>query len=133
MQAMIAEARSKAWARAIALRERALAALAHQDDPSIRAWLELEIGRVMRNAGRIADSIPHLERAFAYYDEHRADLYVTATSQFWLAKSLYETRRDRPRAVKLARAALADALEVKSGMNLDIHRKQIADWLAAHP
>ena len=131
MQATIAET-TRAWPRAIALRERALAALDHKDDPSIRAWLELEIGRVMRSAGEIAKSIPHLERAVAFYRRDRIDLYAVGTSQYWLAKSLWEAGGDRARALELARAARSDLAAVKSGLNLDIHRKQVADWLAQH-
>ena len=131
MQATIAET-TRAWPRVIALRERALAALDHKDDPNVRAWLDLEIGRVMRSAGQIAKSIPHLERAVAFYSRDRIDLYAVGTSQYWLAKSLWETGGDHERALELARAARSDLAAVKSGLNLDIHRKQVADWLAKH-
>ena len=132
MQASLAE-ESKDWARAIALRERALAALdrERQDDPNMRAWLHLEIGRVLRSDKQIARSLPFLEHAAAYFGKtDRADLQTAGVAQFWLAKTLWETNRDRPRARALARAAAADLAAAKSGMNLETHRKQVADWLA---
>jgi tetratricopeptide (TPR) repeat protein/predicted Ser/Thr protein kinase len=131
LQAALVE-KQKDWSRAIALRERALAALDHKDEPPLRAWIEMEIGRVMRNAGQIATSIPHLEHAVAFYTKDRNDLQRAGTTQFWLAKSLWETNGDRRRAVALARAARSDLEAAKMGMNIEVHRTQVADWLAKH-
>jgi tetratricopeptide (TPR) repeat protein len=132
MQAALVEKTSKNWDKAIELRTRALAALDHQDDANLRAWIRMEIGRVMRSAGKIKESIPHLEHAVAYFTKDRVDLYVSGTSQYWLGKSLWETGGDRKRAIELVRAASADLQAVKTGFNIETHRKQVADWLAKH-
>jgi eukaryotic-like serine/threonine-protein kinase len=133
-QALIIEQESKNWALGIETRKRALAALDRKNDPSVRAWIELEIGRVMRNAGKLADSIPYLEKARAFYIQPNAmpDRYEAGTSQFWLAKSLWETGRDKRRAVTLANAALVELESTKAGMNIEKHRAQVTEWLAKH-
>jgi tetratricopeptide (TPR) repeat protein len=133
LQAAIREHTNKDWAAAIALRERGLVALDHDNDPYVRALLEYELGRVMRNANQFRQSIPHLERAVAYFTADRGNLFTTATCEFWLAKSLWETHGDRNRARALARAAAADLAAAKTGMSLEGYRTEVAKWLAAHP
>ena len=133
-QALMIEKATKNWALGIETRKRALAALDNKDDPTQRAWLMLEIGRVMRNAGKLAESIEYLEKARAFYIQPNAmpDRYEAGTSQFWLAKSLWETGRDKRRAVSLAKASLAELEATKAGMNIATHREQVTDWLAKH-
>ena len=132
MQAMIVEKQSKDWTRAIELRKQALVALDHKDEPPLRAWIDMEIGRVMRSSGKIKESIEHLDRAVAYYSKDKTDLYVVGTAQYWLGKSLWESGGDKKRAVALVQQARSDLDAVKTGLNIEIHRQQVADWLAKH-
>jgi tetratricopeptide (TPR) repeat protein len=132
MAATIVEKQSKNWKQAIELRERALAALDHKDDPSVRAWIDTELGRVLRTDNQIARSVAPLERAVAYYTAHPTHLYDTGVTKFRLAKSLWDTNKDRRRAVALARAASSDLAAAKSGLNLEPFRTEIAEWLRTH-
>jgi eukaryotic-like serine/threonine-protein kinase len=132
LKASLAEQERKDWTAAIEFRERALAALSHNEDAFLHAHLESEIGRTMRDAGQLARSIPHLEYAVAHFTKVRDNLYMTGSCELLLAKSLWDTRRDRKRARALAEAAQTDLAAANAGEELDERRKEVAAWLAAH-
>jgi len=130
LQASLAQARHETGA-AIALRERALRALDHHDDPRARAWIEQSFGYSYLQANDNARAIPHYERAVAYFEGDRSDRYVLADSRFGLARALWEVGADRRRARELAIAARADLTAATSGENLTELRAEVAQWLAS--
>jgi tetratricopeptide (TPR) repeat protein len=115
---------------AVEMRERAITALDRDDDPRTRAFIESSIGRIHLERNNYVDSITHYERSLAYYKTDVTDPYVVARVQFGLARGLWETKRDRARAVELAGLARDNFAKSVSGLDLDEYRSRVAAWLA---
>jgi eukaryotic-like serine/threonine-protein kinase len=116
----------------VALLERALVALDHDDRPRQRAWIDGQLGGALRRIGQPERAIAPLERALAYYATDPSDPYVAALARFQLARALWDTGRDRPRARTLARIAGDELAATKAGHNLVPLRAEVARWLAKH-
>jgi tetratricopeptide (TPR) repeat protein len=85
------------------------------------------LGQSALAAGAPAQALAPLERALAIHAEALTEPMEHARTRFVLAQALWESSRDRPRALLLAREALAayDA----SGLR-PAERSQVAAWLA---
>ena len=85
------------------------------------------LGRSTLAAGAPAEALAPLERALAIHAEAPSDPMEHARARFALAQALWESSRDRTRALALAREALAayDA----SGLR-PVERGQVTAWLA---
>ena len=130
LQASMAESRHDSTG-AIALRERALAALDHDDDPRARAWIEQSLGFSYRRANDNVRAVAHYERALAYFEKDQSDRYIVAGTRYGLARALWDVGTDRRRARDLALAAQADFAAATSGQNLAGFRAEVAKWLAS--
>ncbi len=75
------------------------------DHPDLGYALE-NLGRIELKRGRPADAIPHLERALTNR-QNGPFLHLVAETRFSLAEALWDSGRDRPRAIALAREAHA--------------------------
>jgi len=77
--------------------------------------------------GAPGKAIPILERALSILEPYPARAADAALIRFHLARALWDSRRDRPRAVRAARAA-RDVFAEKS----DDRAKSVEVWLAEH-
>jgi tetratricopeptide (TPR) repeat protein len=84
------------------------------------------LGKSELAAGTPAQALAPLERALAIHAEARTEPMDHAHARFVLAQALWESSRDRPRALALAREALAayDASGLRAA-----ERSQVAAWL----
>jgi tetratricopeptide (TPR) repeat protein len=85
------------------------------------------LGRSQLAAGAPAEALAPLERALAIHAGAPGEPMEHARTRFVLAQALWESSRDRPRALALAREALAayDASGLRAA-----ERSQVAAWLA---
>lgn len=107
--------------RALAIREKML----RPNHPLIASSFNY-IGRSLALGGKPLEALPHLERALAMQASNPKPGDV-ADTQFQLAKVLWDTRRDRKKAVELARQAYAGFLTTGT------RRREIGDvkaWLS---
>jgi tetratricopeptide (TPR) repeat protein len=77
------------------------------EHPHIRTPL-FTLGRVLARRGRFDEAIEALERSVELRGHADADVEHRATAALELAKVLWESDRDRPRALALARRARAE-------------------------
>ncbi len=119
-------------ANAIALRERALAALAHVDLPVERAYLLIHLGhaRLMNKQPELA--IAPLEEALTALLAHEGDAYDLGTLRVTLARALLDSNADRKRAVEVMRQAAKDLAAARTGEALAAYRDTAAKWLRKH-
>ena len=122
----------KDFAASLALRDRALAALAHVDDPDTVAMIERATGETHRMMNHPERAIAPLERALAYYDAHADDAYDVGSTRYALAMALWEVGRDRARAIELAKQAAADLAKAETGEELAHEREMLATFLRTH-
>jgi serine/threonine-protein kinase len=92
-----AEAREK-YQRALALHEKGVG----PDHPDL-VWALVGLGHIMVDQRKPAEALPLLERALKLAPEH-----MLAESQFTLARALWDSLRDRSRALALAKQAHED-------------------------
>lgn len=78
--------------------------------------------------GRPADAIPMLEKALEIRKHMNSDATFTADTRFSLGRALWETGKDRPRALSLA----AKAREVYATHGRTREKASVETWLAAH-
>lgn len=74
-------------------------------EEQLAAYLHAGIGMTLLDLQRPGDAIPPLEQAVEIYSRHIAQSDRGGRSRFALARALWETRRDRHRALELAREA----------------------------
>jgi tetratricopeptide (TPR) repeat protein len=117
---------------AIALRERALAVLSHVDDPANRAYVQMHVGETYTRMKRPDLAISPLEAALAYYAARSDEPYESGVTRYLLAKALWESGRDRPRSMALAKQADDDLARAKSGDELQMFRDEVDRFLATH-
>jgi serine/threonine-protein kinase len=114
--------RSGQWADAEVRLQRALAVL-ERSGTRVQADLQgplLALGELRLAQGRPADAVAALERALALGEE--------AEVRFALARALWDSRADRPRAVALAEQASAHWERVAH----PARRAEVSRWLADH-
>jgi serine/threonine-protein kinase len=105
--------------RALAIQEKALGPTNPKAASSLLGLGELQLAR-----GRPAEALSLLERALTLASvEDRAEV------QLALARALWDTRRDLPRARSLATQAQEHWRDVGHPANLS----RVTQWLAAHP
>jgi tetratricopeptide (TPR) repeat protein len=114
----------------IALHERALTALEHVDDPYTRTWTLELLGDDYITIGQPQKAIDLLERAKDYFD-HQPTPFETGSVDMSLARALWDSGRDRTRAIALARSAKA-IFAGTTVRNIDDLRRDADTWLAAH-
>jgi tetratricopeptide (TPR) repeat protein len=119
----------KDYAAAITLRDRALAAIAHIDDFGTRAMIEKQVGVGYRLMKKSELAIAPLERALAYYETHSEDDFDRGTTRYHLAFALWESKRDIPRALALAKLAADDLAKAHTGELLPHYRDELARLL----
>jgi serine/threonine protein kinase len=121
----------KDYRAALAFTDRALAALAHQDDATERALVLRHVGEIDRHAGKPALAIAPLEQAVQAFGAD-PDAYDIGTTRYHLAFALWDSGRDRKRAIEVARQAVADLAKAQSGDSLQDYRDKLAAFVAAH-
>jgi tetratricopeptide (TPR) repeat protein len=89
------------------------------------------MGEALMGSGKFGAARKHLERAFALASESELAPQWTAGLSFQLARALWATPADRPRARELARSTLA-ALERAEGDNRKLIAR-IQAWLRSAP
>lgn len=89
----------------------------------------LSIGRAHLDAGRPTRAVPVFERALAIAETKEVTAVMTARCRFGLAMALWDARRDRVRAVALARRAQATYARVLHG---GVTLARMNAWLASH-
>jgi tetratricopeptide (TPR) repeat protein/predicted Ser/Thr protein kinase len=87
----------------------------------------LGLGRTHLAASAPELAIEPLERALAIHAQSPTEPLEHARTRFVLAQALWDSRRDRPRALRLAQEALA-AYDAASGLRAT-ERDQVATWL----
>jgi tetratricopeptide (TPR) repeat protein/predicted Ser/Thr protein kinase len=115
---------------AAALYERARAALEkfQQPDGRLMADVLTRLGMVEVLRGRHAEAIRVLEQALAARVAAGAAPSLMSWTKLELARALWDGRRDRPRAVALARQARAEAKADHDAEQLEA----VEQWLASH-
>jgi tetratricopeptide (TPR) repeat protein len=121
----------KDYRAALAFTDRALAALAHQDDATERALVLRHVGEIDRHAGKPALAIAPLEQAVQAFGAD-PDAYDIGTTRYHLAFALWDSGHDRKRAIEVARQAVADLAKAQSGDSLQDYRDKLAVFVAAH-
>ncbi len=117
---------------ALALSERALAAIAHVDDPATRALLQRQLGEIHLKMKHPELALPPLEDSVAYFAAHSDDNYDVGMAHFRLASALWSSGRDRTRALALARQAADELAKSTSGAGLAGNRADVAKFLKDH-
>ena len=85
------------------------------------------IARALVQEGKAHEALPWLDRAVAIRSKSTRDPVETADTGFVLAQALWDTRKDRSRALELAKQAHAAYVEAN---NRDFDVREIAAWLA---
>jgi tetratricopeptide (TPR) repeat protein/predicted Ser/Thr protein kinase len=89
------------------------------------------VGALYLDEGRPGLAIPPLERAAAIYERQPpAFLRWSAEIRFLLARALWETGGDRPRALALARQAREDAMKIPESARIGL--AGLNPWLVRH-
>ena len=129
LQATLADDR-KDYRAALPLLERALAALEHLEAAPDRGILLRHLGETHRLLNQPAKAIEPFERALREL-EPLGDPYDLGTTRYKLALSLWQTNRDKRRALELTKQARDDLAKAKTGERLDAHRKNVDKMLDA--
>jgi len=85
------------------------------------------LGKALVDLGQPAAAVAPLERALAIREQKGADEHDLAETQFALARALWGAKRDRNRALALARRAHASF--AKRDQATQAERGEVADWL----
>jgi tetratricopeptide (TPR) repeat protein len=134
----IAYARDTAGASLIALRrtleaealfESELQRLRHQDPSSRAVAFPLQgVGASRLAMGEPEAAIPFLEEALRLREAREPTKYNVAETRFSLAQALWESKKDRERALNLA----AHAHEMYAANDFRRKERAVAEWLATH-
>ena len=116
---------------ALALTDRALAALAHTQELGERALVLRHVGQLHRDLKQPALAIAPLEEAVKDYDAS-SDAYDVGTTRAHLAFALWDSGRDKPRAIEMAKLAAADLARAETGENIAQWRANVAAFVKAH-
>jgi tetratricopeptide (TPR) repeat protein len=114
------------------LRKRARAILEKElppDSPEL-AITYVSNGDSLQEIGDSEGAIPDLEHGVMILEKHPSNLRPLALARFSLATALWKTRRDRPRALRLAQLAQRDLASM--GKDADSDRQEIDVWVSAH-
>ena len=111
---------------------RAIATLTKEMDPTSHLLSETRacVGEALIGTGAFASARKELESAVAAAKDGECGPREIATLRFHLARATWPVKRDRARAVALARSAL-DRLAAAEGDTREL-RARIRGWLAAH-
>ena len=114
--------------RALAIFEQKLGA----DHPHVTYPLT-SIGEILVSLGRPGEAIEPLERALAIRTERKMALNLMADTRFALGRALWDTKRDRARARRLVRTAVADYRSaVPQSKPIEDAVVVVEEWLATH-
>lgn len=94
------------------------------------AYAEQVLGVVLERSGDVQAALVHWERALASYEKEGVMLPELAGARFDIARVLWDTKRDRKRALELARSAAVTYAEI--GDHAKEERQAVDDWLTAH-
>jgi tetratricopeptide (TPR) repeat protein len=135
-KAMVADRRNDVRG-AIALRLRAVATGDRGGNPFDPALSRVLLAAGQLQIGNAADAIAPLERAIEVFEPVAQLADETARARFLLARALWSTGRDRPRARALAEQALrvlekSDADSTATGWRPPVLRREVAAWLRAN-
>ena len=100
-----------------------------EDHPDAGAYLT-GIGVSLAGLGRHDEAVAPLERAVATFERRERDARFLASARSELGKALWTSGRDRPRAVALARQALA---AFRASPESERLAREVEVWLAEHP
>jgi len=89
------------------------------------------LGQTIVERHEPARAIPVLERALAIHDANHAPAPIAAGPRWFLARALWDSGRDRARAVVLAEQARAAVAEARDPTSVAL-RSELAAWLAQH-
>jgi tetratricopeptide (TPR) repeat protein/predicted Ser/Thr protein kinase len=112
---------------ALAPCERAVAIGTRARAPKLATYLRC-LGAVQLDLNRSREAIATFERGLALGPEGGATPDVVAELQLGLARALWTTRSERPRAITLAR----QARDTFAGLAREPERRAAEDWLATH-
>jgi eukaryotic-like serine/threonine-protein kinase len=115
----------------LALAQRARAAIDHVDNPVERAMVLRHLGEIHRHLKRPALAIDLLERAIVDFGTD-VDPYEIGSARYHLAFALWDSGRDKPRAIEIAKQAAADLGKAQTGEALQQYRDMLAKFLALH-
>ncbi len=119
----------KDYAKALALRGRALVALSHIPPSIENAYLLVRTGETYLGMKKPVKAIGPLEDAVALFVEYRGDAYDLGTTRFALARAYVDTNRNRTKVPALLRQAADDLARAKTGSGLAAHRANVARYL----
>jgi tetratricopeptide (TPR) repeat protein len=117
---------------ALALRERALAAIDHAGSPPDRAYIVRQLAESQLALHRTDQAIASAEEAERYFEAHPDNPYDVASARWILAQALWAGGGDHARALALARGAADSFAKAAGGMNLAQIRGEVAAWLRVH-
>jgi eukaryotic-like serine/threonine-protein kinase len=117
------------YERALALQRKALGEEAADLAPTLFGLAEAYL-----RAGRPAAAVPLAEQVVALYEKHGGEARGHAEAEFLLARLLWSTGGERPRAIaraELARKILTEQKPANANAAAEV-RKQVERWLATH-
>jgi tetratricopeptide (TPR) repeat protein len=117
--------------QALALIDKALAAIERANDPVERALVLRHQGEIYRHLKQPALAIAPLERALRDFGSD-PDAYDIGTTRYHLAAALIESGGNKARAIEVAKQAAADLAKARTGEALQAYRDQLAKLLALH-
>jgi tetratricopeptide (TPR) repeat protein len=120
----------KDYRAALALCEQAVAAIGRANDPLERALTLRHLGEIYRHLNKPALALAPLEQAVTDAGT-QAEPYDIGTIRYHLAFALWDSGRDRKRAVEVAKQAAADLAKAQSGDALARYRDTLAKFVAA--
>lgn len=116
---------------ALALTDRALAALSHTQELGERALVLRHVGQLHRDMKQPALAIAPLEEAVKDYDTS-SDAYDVGSTRAHLAFALWDSGRDKARAVEIAKQAAADLARAETGENIAQWRANVDTFIRVH-
>lgn len=119
----------KDYAASLAFRERALAAVAHVPESTDHAFYNRHLGETYVYMKKPDRAIAPLEAAITTFEKRAGDIYDLGTSRFLLGRALFESGRDRKRAIELMKQADADLAKAKGDAALAVNRRNIERYL----
>ncbi|HEX5060790.1 MAG TPA: tetratricopeptide repeat protein, partial [Kofleriaceae bacterium] len=121
----------KDYRSALALLQKAFAAVEHANDPTERALVLRHQGEIARHMNKPALAIAPLEQAIKDFGKD-PDAYDIGATRYHLAFALWDSGRDKKRAVEVAQQASDDLAKAQSGDALKQYRETLASFLALH-
>ncbi|HEY5923755.1 MAG TPA: tetratricopeptide repeat protein [Kofleriaceae bacterium] len=116
---------------ALGFAQRALEAATKANDANERALVLRHLGEIHRHMNKPALAIAPLEQAITAFGKD-PDAYDVGATRHHLAFALWDSGRDRKRAVEVARQGAADLAKAKSGNGIKQYRERLAEFLRQH-